>query len=378
MPRAPKSKPVPPPPGGLLELDLTPEEIEEQLRQGLLAGDMDPIADEQAKQLGLSADLGLSLEEATLPDALPLVPIRDNVYFPHMIFPLFVGRERSVKALEAAMETSSRFILLAAQKQVATEEPDPEDIYDVGIAAEVMQLLKMPDNTVRVMLEGSRRVRLTGFVQSDPYFLVQVEAITPVAPVNRLEMEALARTATQQFERLVTEGKNIPPEALVNVLNISEPDQLADTIIPYLSLRVDQKQALLETAPVQERLEKLSEVLHKEYEILEIQKNIRGRVEKEMGDNQREFILREQLKAIQQELGERGMDGDHGDDLSEYRRKIEAAGMPDAVKERSFKELERFEKTPAASPESGVIRNYLDWLVGDAVVDPHRGKPGDD
>jgi ATP-dependent Lon protease len=299
---------------------------------------------------------------ATLPEVLPLVPIRDNVYFPHMIFPLLVGRERSVRALEAAMESSSRYILLAAQKQVTTEEPGAEDIYDVGIAAEVMQLLKMPDNTVRVMLEGARRVRLTEFIQSEPYFLVHIDPITTVPPVNRTEVEALARTVTQQFEKLVNDGKNIPPEALVNVLNIAEPDHLADTIIPYLSLRVDQKQTLLETAPVRDRLEKLSDILYKEHEILEIQKNIRARVEKEMGDNQREFILREQLKAIQQELGERGQD-DHDGDLSEYREKIEAAKMPPPVQERAFKELDRFDKTPSASPESGVIRNYLDWLV---------------
>ena len=356
MPRVPKSKPVPPPPGALLELDLNPLAVESEARERIAVA---------RAALDASDSIGFDDSEAidaALPDILPLVPIRDNVYFPHMIFPLFVGRDRSVKALEAAMESTSRFIVLAAQKQVTTEDPDAEDIYGIGIAAEVMQLLKMPDNTVRVMLEGARRVRLTEFVQSDPYFLVHVEPIQSVPPVNRTEVEALARTATQQFERLVTEGKNIPPEALVNVLNIADPDHLADTIIPYLALRVDQKQVLLETTPVRDRLEKLSEVLYKEYEILNIQKNIRSRVEKEMGDNQREFILREQLKAIQQELGERGAD-DHDGDLTEYRAKIEGAGMPTPVQERAFKELDRFDKTPSASPESGVIRNYLDWLV---------------
>ena len=307
-------------------------------------------------------------EEAPLeiPEILPLVPIRDNVYFPHMIFPLFVGRDRSVKAVEAATETSHRYVLLAAQKQLLSEDPEPEEIYSVGIVAEVMQILKMPDNTVRVMLEGGARVRLGEFIQTEPYMMVRTEPLPEIEseangePVSPIEVEALARTITEQFERLVSEGKNIPPEALANVLNIAEPSRLADTVIPYLSLRVDQKQELLETLPVIERLRKLGVALLKEYEILDVQKNIRSRVEKEMGDNQREFILREQLKAIQQELGEMG---ERGDEMEEYRAKIAHAHMPEEIEARSLKELDRFEKTPLASPEAGVIRNYLDWLV---------------
>jgi ATP-dependent Lon protease len=301
-----------------------------------------------------------------IPDVLPLVPIRDNVYFPHMIFPLFVGRDRSVKAVEAATEINHRFVLLAAQKQLLSEDPEPEEIYSVGIVAEVMQILKMPDNTVRVMLEGGARVRLGEFLQTEPYMLVRTEPLLESEndaagePVSAIEVEALGRTVTEQFERLVSEGKNIPPEALANVLNIAEPSRLADTVIPYLSLRVDQKQELLETLPVIERLRKLGVALLKEYEILDVQKNIRSRVEKEMGDNQREFILREQLKAIQQELGEMG---ERGDELEEYRAKIADAHMPEEIEARSLKELDRFEKTPLASPEAGVIRNYLDWLV---------------
>jgi ATP-dependent Lon protease len=301
-----------------------------------------------------------------IPDVLPLVPIRDNVYFPHMIFPLFVGRDRSVKAVEAATEINHRYVLLAAQKQLLSEDPEPEEIYSVGIVAEVMQILKMPDNTVRVMLEGGARVRLGEFLQTEPYMLVRTEPLPESQndaagePVSPIEVEALARTVTEQFERLVSEGKNIPPEALANVLNIAEPSRLADTVIPYLSLRVDQKQELLETLPVIERLRKLGVALLKEYEILDVQKNIRSRVEKEMGDNQREFILREQLKAIQQELGEMG---ERGDELEEYRAKIADAHMPEEIEARSLKELDRFEKTPLASPEAGVIRNYLDWLV---------------
>jgi ATP-dependent Lon protease len=327
------------------ELDLIPEDGELPLDDlAALTGEDDRLA-----------------EIAEIPEALPLVPIRDNVYFPHMMFPLFVGRDRSIKALEAATEGNSRYILLAAQRELATEDPEPDDIHEMGIVAEVVQHLKMPDNTVRVMLEGGQRVRLRRFLQTEPYLLVHTEPI----PVERdqgdpEEIEALMRTLTTQFERLVTEGKNIPPEALVNVLNLSDPDQLTDTIVPYLSLRVDQKQALLETISVRDRLEKLVVVLYREQEILEAQKNIRSRVEKEMGENQREFILREQLKAIQQELGEIG---EIGDDAAEYRGKIEAAKMPESVQERALKEVSRLERTPSASPESGVIRNYLDWLV---------------
>ncbi len=304
-----------------------------------------------------------------LPADLPLVPIRDNVYFPHMIFPLFVGRDRSVKAVEAAAESEARTVVLAAQKQVLTEDPEPSDIYDIGILAEVMQLFKMPDGTVRVMLEGGKRVRLSDFAQTEPYLLVHA---TPLDAENAatgdglpVESEALVRTITTQFEKIVSEGKNIPPEVLANLSQLSDAGQIADTIIPYLSLRVEEKQALLETLSVGERLEKLGTVLHKEFEILEVQKNIRARVEKEMEGNQREFILREQLKAIQQELGERPSPfGDDKDgEENEWREKIEAAQMPEAVQERALKELDRWEKTPLASPESGIIRNYLDWLV---------------
>jgi len=311
----------------------------------------------------LSRSSALEDEEQPLPDVLPLVPIRDNVYFPHMIFPLFVGRDRSVKAVEAATESNHRFLLLAAQKQILAEDPEPGDIYSLGIVAEVMQVLKMPDGTVRVMLEGGQRVRLTQYLQTEPYMLVRIEQIADpaesvAAPV--LEVEALARTVTEQFEKLVSEGKNIPPEALANVMNIAEPARLADTIIPYLSLRVEQKQELLETLSVAERLQKLGIALLKESEILDVQKNIRSRVEKEMGDNQREFILREQLKAIHQELGEMG---ERGDEIDEYRARISEAHMPEEIEARALKELDRFEKTPLASPEAGVIRNYLDWLV---------------
>src|SRR5579871_3054622 len=297
-------------------------------------------------------------DEIGLPRALPLLPIRDQVYFPHMIFPLLVGREKSVRALDEAIR-HERHIVLVAQKHVNTEEPDPDDLYSVGIAAEIMQHLRVPDGTVRVMLEGIERVRVLHYVQDAPFYRVIVEPL-PTEEYKDLEIEALMRGVTNQFEQIVNIGRNIAPEALINVVNTDEAGRLADTITPYLhQLRVDTKQEILETLDVRERLEKLAVVLKKEWEILEIQKNIRSRVEKEMGDTQREFILREQMKAIQQELGER----EEGSEADIYRAKIVESGMPESAAERAYKEVDRLEKMPFAAPEGVVIRNYLDWLV---------------
>jgi len=297
-------------------------------------------------------------EVVNIPEELPLLPIRDAVYFPRMIFPLFAGREKSIRALDEAM-VRDRLILLVAQKQVGTDDPTPDDIYTVGLVAGVMQITKVPDGTVRLVLEGLERVRITKYLQTEPFFLVAVEAIEAVEE-SSLEVEALMRSVMAQFEQIVNIGRSIPPEALVNIINITEPGRLADTITPYLSLRVESKQEILETVQAKEKLEKLNVLLKKELEILEIQRSIRNRVEKEMGDTQREFILREQLKAIQQELGER--DERHGE-IEDYKAKIDEARMPEEVSDRAFKELDRLEKMPYAAPEGVVIRTYLDWLA---------------
>jgi ATP-dependent Lon protease len=295
---------------------------------------------------------------ANIPPQLPLVPVRDQVYFPQMVFPLFVGRERSVRALEEAME-SDRLIALAAQKEVITEEPEPEDIYDVGIVVEVLQVLRMPDGTLRLMLQGIDRIRITRYVQTEPFILVAVEPL-PSQKQHDLEIEALMGIVISLFEQLVNAGKNIPPEVLLSVSNQSDPERIINTVTPYLPVRVEEKQQILEMTNVRERLERLVVIMRKEIEILELQKTIRSRVEKEMGDTQREFFLREQLKVIQQELGERD---ERTSEIEEFRQKILAAGMPEEVQERAFKELERLEKMPFAAPEGVVVRNYLDWLV---------------
>ena len=299
-------------------------------------------------------------EEEAVPGTLPLIPIRDSVYFPGMIFPLTLGRECSVRAVEVAQEGRPRMVALITQQDVQVEEPRPSDLYEMGIAAEVMQFTRIPDGMVRVLLEAGPRIRVKRFLQTAPYMRIEVESLPLPPEPPTPEIEALARTVTNQFERLVTDAKGIPPEALVNVLSVDEPGRLADTIIPYLALRVEQKQSLLETLNVAERLDKLATALHEESAIVEIQKDIRSRVEKEMGDHQREFFLREQLKAIQSELGEAD---ERTSEFLEYREKILAAKMPEEIEVRAFKELERFEKTPLVSPEAGVLRNYLDLMV---------------
>src|SRR5579871_5110555 len=293
--------------------------------------------------------------EEVYSNVLPLLPIRDQVYFPHMIFPLLVGREKSVRALEEAA-AQQRHIFIVSQSNLHAEDPDPDDIYSVGIAAEIMQILRVPDGTVRVMLEGLERCRIVKYLQTEPFYRVQVETLKTLENKD-LSTEALMRSVTSQFEQVVSISKNIQPEALINVVNTDEPGRLADVITPYLrQMRVEAQQEALD---VRERLEKLSLVLKKEAEILEIQKNIRTRVEKEMGDTQREFILREQMKAIQQELGER----EEGSEADNYRAKIVESGMPESAAERAYKEVDRLEKMPFAAPEGVVIRNYLDWLV---------------
>ncbi len=298
-------------------------------------------------------------DENGFPDILPLLPTRDQVHFPHLMFPLLVGREKSVRGLEEAA-ANQRHIFVVAQRELQAEDPDPEEIYTVGIVAEIMQVLRVPDGTVRVMLEGVMRARIIKYVQQEPYFCVQIEPL-PTDETKDLETEALMRDVAQQFDHVVGISKTIQPEALINVVNTDEPGRLADVITPYLrQIRVEQQQDILETLNPRARLEKLSRVLKKEAQIQEIQKGIRDQVEKEMGETQREFILREQMKVIQQQLGERD---DKASELDDYREKIETAKMPEPSKERALREVDRLEKMPFAAPEGVVIRTYLDWLV---------------
>jgi len=297
--------------------------------------------------------------KVSFPATLPLLPIRDQVYFPHMMFPLLVGREKSVRALEEAA-AQDRHIVIVAQRNIHAEDPEPDDIYTVGIVVEIMQVLRVPDGTVRVMLEGLERCRIVKFAQTEPFYRAQVAAI-PKKEHKDIATEALMRSVIGQFEHVVSVSKNIQPEALINVVNTDEPGRLADVITPYLrQMRVEAQQDILETEDVSERLHMLAVFLKKEAEILELQKNIRSRVEKEMGETQREFFLREQMKVIQQELGERDEDAS---EIESYRSKIAESGMPEGASERALREVARLERMPFAAPEGSVIRNYLDWLT---------------
>ncbi len=297
-------------------------------------------------------------ERIRLPRSLPLLPIRDTVFFPRHIFPLIVGREKSIRALEHARATN-RYIVLVSQRDPTTEDPEPWELYGVGVLAEIMHIITVPDGTVRVMMEGLRRVRIDQFLDYEPFTAVKVIQL-PETTEKGVEMEALMRSAVSQYQTIAELGHITPSEILSNILTLEDPGELADAISPTLPIKVEAKQDLLETLSARERLEKLNVVLSKEIEILEVQRHIRTRVEKEVGDSQREYILREQLKAIQQELGEHD---ERATESGEYRAKIAEAKMPADVETRALKEVERLEHMPFAAPEGSVIRTYLDWLT---------------
>lgn len=288
----------------------------------------------------------------------PVLPVRDQVYFPNMLFPLLVGREKSIRSLDEAI-SKNRKMVLVSQREIATEDPEPHDLYEVGLLVEIMQVLRVPDGAVRLMLEGIERVKLVKFAHTEPFLKARTKTLRE-KPAQSIEIEALRRSITTQFEEIVQNGRQIPPEAMITVLSINDPARLADTVAHHLGIPVSAKQEILETTSVKDRLERLNLLLAREVEILEIHRNIRSRVEKEMGETQKEYILREQLKAIQQELGDRD---ERVSEIEEYKAKIEEAGMPQEVSERALKEVDRLEKMPYAAPDGVVVRTYLDWLI---------------
>ncbi|MBS4022968.1 MAG: endopeptidase La [Dethiobacter sp.] len=289
---------------------------------------------------------------------LPLLPLRGILVFPNMVLHLDVGRERSVNALEQAMVEDNK-ILLVAQKEARVDEPTPEDIYAMGTIAQVKQMLKLPGGTIRVLVEGLSRARVNNFAALEPYFQVEVEEV-PEDDFKNVEIEALMRSVLYQFEQYIKLSKKIPPETLVTVSSIEEPGRLADIIASHLTLKVPQKQEILEATPAKGRLEKLNEILGHEMEILEIERKINLRVRKQMERTQKEYYLREQMKAIQKELGEKD---ERMAEADEYREKIAEAALPAEVEEKALKEVERLEKMPPAAAEGVVIRNYLDWIL---------------
>jgi ATP-dependent Lon protease len=291
------------------------------------------------------------------PTVLPLLPLRDVVVFPHMVIPLFVGRPKSIKALEAAME-AGKSIMLVAQKNAAKDEPSAEDIYAIGCVANILQMLKLPDGTVKVLVEGAQRATIQRIEDLTTHFVCD---LTPMAPETggNAELEALRRAIVAQFDQYVKLNKKIPAEILTSIAGIDEVGRLADTIAAHLPLKLEQKQRILEMSGLNERLEHLLGQLETEIDILQVEKRIRGRVKRQMEKSQREYYLNEQVKAIQKELGE----GEEGADLDELDKKIKAARMPKQARQKAESELKKLKLMSPMSAEATVVRNYIDTLV---------------
>ena len=288
----------------------------------------------------------------------PMLPLRDVVVFPHMVIPLFVGREKSIKALDYAME-SGKQIFLAAQYDAADDDPSPEQIYEVGTVANILQLLKLPDGTVKVLVEGTARAAIVRYVQSEETFEVDAVGINDEL-IDERESEVLIRTVVTEFEQYVKLNPKIPPEVLTSLSGIEEPGRLADTIAAHLTLRNAEKQKILEYASSRERLEHILGIMESEIDLLQVEKRIRGRVKKQMEKSQREYYLNEQMKAIQNELGEME---DAPNEMDELQKKIEEAGMSKEALEKAESELKKLRMMSPMSAEATVVRNYIDWLV---------------
>ncbi len=295
------------------------------------------------------------------PVDLPLLPLRDVVVFPHMVIPLFVGRTKSIHALEAAME-GNKAIMLAAQKSAAQEEPTVSDMHGTGCIASILQLLKLPDNTVKVLVEGRQRASVQAVIDNEKYFSATVlpqPASDPLSAKEQDELEALRRAVMQSFEQYVKLNKKIPSEILLSITSIEDAGRLVDTISAHLPLELGYKQQILDEMNVHKRLELLFAKLEQEVDILNVDKRIRGRVKRQMEKNQRDFYLNEQVKAIQKELGE----GEDGVDIEELEKKIQQAKMPKEALAKAQSELKKLKLMSPMSAEAGVVRNYLEVLV---------------
>ncbi|MDO5667416.1 MAG: endopeptidase La [Alcaligenaceae bacterium] len=293
-----------------------------------------------------------------LPVSLPLLPLRDVVIFPHMVIPLFVGRPRSIAALEEAVENTNKRIVLVAQKAANKDEPAPEDIYEMGVIANILQLLKLPDGTVKVLVEGVQRARLESIDDNDEFYVVNALPVVP-SEEERPDLEAMRRTINSQFEQYVKLNKKLAPELIASVSAMDDIHRLADMIASHLPMKQEQKQEALEALDINARLELLLNHIESEIEILQVERRIRGRVKKQMEKSQRDYYLNEQVKAIQKELGE----GEDGADLEELERKIEAAQMPAEARKKVDGELKKLRLMSPMSAEAGVIRNYIETLV---------------
>ena len=288
----------------------------------------------------------------------PVLPLRDIVVFPHMIVPLFVGREKSVAALETVMKDDKQ-ILLVAQKSASQDDPAPKDIHSVGVVGSVLQLLKLPDGTVKVLVEGGARARIVEFGNNPAFFEARAETLEEEEGDGG-ELEALCRSVTNQFEQYVKLNKKVPPEVLVSVNQIEEPAKLADTIASHLSIKLEEKQELLEIGSVNGRLERVISLMEGEIGVLQVEKRIRSRVKRQMEKTQREYYLNEQMKAIQKELGE-GEDG--RDEAAELEARIKATKLSKEAREKALAEVKKLRSMSPMSAEATVVRNYLDWML---------------
>jgi ATP-dependent Lon protease len=290
---------------------------------------------------------------------IPVLPLRDVVVYPHMVIPLFVGRERSIDALDAAMKDDKR-ILLVAQKEADIDEPDIADLYQVGTSANILQMLKLPDGTVKVLVEGVQRCTVLHYKETKSYFSAVVTEIHDVLKLTEQEQDVLQRTVINSFDQYVKLNNKIPPEVLNSLSGIDDPSRLADTMAAHMTLKVNEKQAILETADIEKRLENLMTLMEGEVDLLEMEKRIRVRVKQQMEKNQREYYLNEQMKAIQKELGD--MD-DVPNEIEELSKKIENAGMSKEAKTKADAELNKLKQMSPMSAEATVVRNYIDWMI---------------
>ncbi|MEO7199786.1 MAG: LON peptidase substrate-binding domain-containing protein, partial [Dokdonella sp.] len=291
---------------------------------------------------------------------LPILPLRDVVVFPHMVIPLFVGREKSVRALDAAM-LADKQILLVAQRSPDVDDPQPGDLYSIGTVANVLQLLKLPDGTIKVLVEGTSRAEVVAYAERDGLLVGRSRTLDAVYTRAEREVEVVAQSLVSLFEQLVKLSRKIPPELLATLAGLDDSSRLADTIAAHLSVRLQDKQQVLETADVADRLERLIALVDGEIDVQQIEKRIRGRVKSQMEKSQREYYLNEQMKAIQKELGD---SEEAPNELEELSRKIEEAGMPKPTLLKARAELNKLKQMSPMSAEATVVRNYIEWMVG--------------
>ena len=312
-------------------------------------------------------------EQVKLPDSLPVLPLRDIVIFPYMIVPLFVQRERSIRAVEQAL-AENRMIMLVAQRDLEKEEPIGRDLYNHGTAASIMRMLKMPDGRIRILVQGLARANVTRFDENLPHLQAHILPLADTEPdADELELEALIRNVRASLERAITLGKNISGEVMAIVANLEDPGRLADVAASNLELKVVDAQSVLEKLNPSERLHRVNELLAREINVLMVQQEINTQAKGEIDRSQREFYLRQQLKAIQTELGE---GNELGEEITQYREKMLQAKLPEPVEEEVDRQIKKLERMHPDAAEAATLRNYLDVMVASALVQVVRGKPG--